>query len=195
MPNLYRIDAPASELAATFEASAGADPWAGGYVAPGKFGPVVTGEGARRRIGPMLWGMPPPPNVEWKSERQLVTSARNLDSPFWFGTLRHAALRCLLPATRFQAWSGEAGAKREHWFSVPGQPVFAFAGIWRDDEIPRYVVLTTEPNALVAPIHAKAMPVILHPEDYGIWLNAEWKAARRLVEPYPSQLMAVEAIA
>ncbi len=190
MCNLYRIDAPSNQIAAIFEADAGDDPWDGGYVAPAKFGPVVTshtaGTVAKRRIGPMLWGFPPPPSGD-----RLVTNVRNLESPFWIGTLRHPELRCLIPVTRFQEWSGEKGQKRQHWFTVPNQPIFAFAGIWRDEEIPHFAFLTTEPNALIAPIHPKAMPLILHPEDYDVWLRADWKDARRLVEPFPSQLMAL----
>jgi putative SOS response-associated peptidase YedK len=192
MCNLYRIDAPANQIAATFDADSGADPWDGGYVAPGKFGPVVTGQ-KRRRLRPMLWGFTPPPSVHFTRMSQLVTNVRNLESPFWIGTLRHTELRCLVPVTRFQEWSGEKGHKQQHWFSVPNQPVFAFAGIWRDEDIPHFAFLTTEPNALVEPIHPKAMPMILHAEDYDAWLNADWKDARRLVEPFPSQLMAVES--
>ena len=30
--------------------------------------------------------------------------------------------------------------------------------------------LTCEPNPLVVPIHPKAVPVILHPDDYDRWL-------------------------
>ena len=52
-----------------------------------------------------------------------------------------------------------------------------------------YGFLTTEPNALVAPIHPKAMPVMLDDEDYDLWLNGSWEQAQRLVAPYPSQLM------
>jgi putative SOS response-associated peptidase YedK len=43
----------------------------------------------------------------------------------------------------------------------------------------------------VGAVHPKAMPVILHAEDYDRWLTAEWKDAKALVEPFPSQLMAV----
>jgi putative SOS response-associated peptidase YedK len=190
MCNLYRLDAPANQIAWQFDAEAGVDPWDGGYVAPGKYGPVVTGT-ERRRIIPAMWGFPPPPNADPRRSRP-VTNVRNLDSPFWIGTLKHPELRCLVPVTRFQEWSGEKGAKTQHWFDLPSQPLFAFAGIWRDDgEMRHFAFLTTEPNALVEPIHPKAMPVILHPEDYDVWLSAEWKDARRLVAPYPSQLMAV----
>jgi putative SOS response-associated peptidase YedK len=36
-----------------------------------------------------------------------------------------------------------------------------------------YGFLTTAPNAIVEPIHAKAMPVILTtPEEYNVWMRA-----------------------
>ncbi|MFM9851217.1 MAG: SOS response-associated peptidase [Sphingomonadaceae bacterium] len=187
MCNLYRLDAPANQIAAVFDADPGEDPWPGDYVAPGKFAPVITGT-QRKSMMPARWGFPPPPKAAMPT--RLVTNVRNLDSPFWIGTLKHPELRCLVPVTRFQEWSGEKGAKRQHWFGVPSQPVFALAGIWRDDgEMRSFAVLTTEPNSLIAAVHPKAMPVILHPEDYDVWLSADWSQARRVVEPYPSQLM------
>jgi hypothetical protein len=85
--------------------------------------------GSRRYLRPKLWGVPPPPQGD-----RPVTTVRNLQSPFWIGTLRHAELRCLIPATAFAYWSGSEGAKRQHWFSVPSRPVFAFAGILRQGE-------------------------------------------------------------
>jgi putative SOS response-associated peptidase YedK len=194
MCNLYRLDAPANQIATVFDAVQGADPWGGGYVAPGKFGPVITtrqsGIASRERVmRPMHWGFPPPPRGD-----RIVTNVRNLESPFWIGTLKHTELRCLIPVTRFQEWSGERGAKRQHWFSVPNQPIFAFAGIWRDlTDMPVFAFLTTEPNEIVRPVHPKAMPMILHAEDYDAWLRADWKEAQKLVAPFPSQLMRVEA--
>jgi hypothetical protein len=43
--------------------------------------------------------------------------------------------------------------------------------------------------ALVAPVHPKVMPVILHDKDYDRWLSAPWENLKELVAPYPSQLM------
>jgi putative SOS response-associated peptidase YedK len=186
MCNLYRLDVAAAAIAQIFDANQGIDPWDGGYVAPGKFAPVITGD-VRARMMPARWGFAPPPNA---TSNRLVTTVRNLESPFWIGTLKHPVLRCLIPVTRFQEWSGEKGAKRQHWFDVPSQPVFAFAGIWRDDgEMRSFAMLTTEPNSLIGAVYPKAMPLILHPEDHAVWLSADWKEAQRLVEPYPSQLM------
>ena len=135
----------------------------------------------------MFWGVPPPPRGD-----DPVTNVRNLDSPFWVGTLRHAELRCLIPATSFAEWSGPAGAKRQHWFSLPARPIFAFAGIVRyADDLPHFAVLATDPNRLVAHHQPKAMPVILLAEDHAAWLTGEWKQVRPLVTALPSQLMTV----
>jgi putative SOS response-associated peptidase YedK len=190
MTSLYRLDAPASAIAAAFAAEAGDDPWIGDYVAPGRPAPVIVSDGrggARRYLRPKLWGVPPPPRGD-----RPVTQVRNLQSPFWIGTLRHAELRCLVPATAFAEWSGPQGARRQHYFSVPSQPIFAFAGIHRQGEDwPCFAILAADPNRLVGRYQPHAMPVILHPDQYTTWLSGEWRDAVALAVPFPGQLMTV----
>jgi putative SOS response-associated peptidase YedK len=200
MCNLYRLDAPSNQIAITFGADAGSDPWDGGYIAPGKPAPVILrNNDGDRYIAPRMWGVPPPQSFTTVRQNQAyrpVTNVRNLESPFWIGTLRHTQFRCLVPVTRFQEWSQHAnpatGKKSQHWFDIPTEPIFAFAGIWRDSEVASFAFLTTEPNAIVGAIHPKAMPVILHPEDHEAWLSADWDTAKNLVEPYPSQFMTMD---
>lgn len=156
----------------------------------------------------MRWGVPLslPGKRAGSVVTKHVTNVRNLDSPFWRGMLAKPDGRCLVPFTRFAEPKAGAG-REEHWFSIPGQPLAAFAGVWRWAEAPAqpgldlggeapapqkvFAFLTCEPNPLVAPLHPKAMPVILHPEDYAAWLTADWEEARKLVQPFPSQLMTV----
>jgi putative SOS response-associated peptidase YedK len=200
MCNLYRLDSPAAEIAHTFDADAGKDPWPGGYVAPDKPAPVILrNKDGDRYLAPRMWGVPPPQSFTTASQNRpyrTVTNVRNLESPFWIGTLRHTQFRCLVPVTKFQEWSDApspvTGKKTQHWFHIPAEPIFAFAGIWRDSEVASFAFLTTEPNALVGKVQSKAMPVILRAEDYETWLSAPWDIARQLVEPYPSQFMVME---
>lgn len=187
---LYRLDATAVQISAAFGVDAGDDPWAGDYVAPGRPAPVVVPDsrgGPRRYLRPRLWGVPPPPRGT-----QPITSVRNVASPFWIGALRHPELRCLIPATSYAEWSGPAGARRQHWFALPGRPIFAFAGIQRQTgDWPSFAVLVTDPNSLVERHQPNAMPVILRPEDHERWLTADWRDASGLVAAYPGHLMAV----
>jgi len=186
--HLYRLDATAEIAAQALGADAGRDPWAGGYVTPGRPAPVVVGDGSaqsRPWLRPKLWGVPPPPRGD-----QPVTTVRNLSSPFWIGTLRHPELRCLIPATRFALWSATAGARQQLWAAPADQTVFAFAGIHRQGEDwPSFAILTVEPNRLLSHHGAQAMPVILRPGDYARWLTADWRDAAGLARPFPGQEM------
>lgn len=148
---------------------------------------VVRKENGSLILDVMTWGFPPPAQA-----RAPVTNVRNLASPFWRGALKNPERRCLVPVTDFCEWSGEKGSKQEHWFSVPSHEIFAFAGIWRLTEKSKaYAFLTCEPNPLVAPIHPKAMPVVLHEEDYDRWLDGEVDEVCSLATPFPSQLMSI----
>lgn len=193
MVQLYRLDATAAQIAARFHADPGRDPWEGGHVTPGGFAPVVvTGRDGQRRLVPRLWGVPPPPAVALQGGAP-VAHVRNIESPFWIGTLRHTEYRCLVPVTAFQLWGqGKdpvTGRRVRHWASLAASPLFAFAGIWRDSEVASFAILTCEPNRLVGSANPATMPVILHAEDHQRWLRGDWKEAQTLVAPFPSQLM------
>lgn len=191
MCNLYNATTPVKAIADLFGVTLGAGinlpPLTDIY--PKMDAPVVRPEGGGRALTMMRWGFPPPP----KGNRP-VTNVRNLTSPFWRTWL--AQNRCLVPVTAFCEWT-DSRPKEKVWFRVKDADVFAFAGIWRpwaDEEGEAAEVmafLTTEPNALVAPIHAKAMPVIVAPGDYEAWLSAPAGEAVKLARPFPPDAMEI----
>jgi len=75
--------------------------------------------------------------------------------------------------------------------------LMGLAGIWEtwksaEGEVLRTcAILTTSPNRLVQTIHDR-MPVILHPEEYNLWLDrnvTDPEKLKPLYQPYPSDLM------
>lgn len=142
----------------------------------------------------MAWGVPItlPGKRVGTSVTKRVTNVRNLTSPFWRSMLMKPAQRCLVPFSTFAEPKPNAG-REEVWFNVTDAPIAAFAGIWRPSvEGNVFAFLTCEPNHLVAPIHPKAMPVILHSEDYQKWLSVPYDEACSMVSLFPSQLMNIE---
>lgn len=55
-----------------------------------------------------------------------------------------------------------------------------------------YGFMTTKPNALIAPIHEKAMPVILTTRgEVETWLTALWSEARHLQRTAPDDALVI----
>ena len=159
---------------------------------PKRQGLVIRNADGAPIVDAMQWGVP----LTMKGKRvgstvtKRITNVRNLQSPFWRSMLGNPAQRCLVPFASFAEPKIGQG-RAEHWFSIPSRPVAAFAGIWRQsDEGMVYAFLTCDPNPMIAPLHPKAMPVILDEAEYDNWLSGG--DAANLAKPYPSQLMVVE---
>jgi len=70
--------------------------------------------------------------------------------------------------------------------------LFAVAGFWRAIGDARYFTMVTcAPNALVRPIHPKAMITILHSDDHATWLEGSYADVVALQRPYDAAAMTV----
>ena len=79
--------------------------------------------------------------------------------------------RCLVLADGFFEWESRAGRRYPHYYRLRNNEPFAFAGVYdQEGDERRCVIITTDSNALVAPVHNR-MPVIL--EDPQGWLKEE----------------------
>lgn len=188
MCNLYRHVSNQQAIRQLF-AVAGDVPALEGDAWPDRPALIIRDSTVGRVAEALRWGFPPPPGLSSRP----VTNVRNLASPFWRTALSRPDRRCLVPAQSFCEWTGEKGSKRKVWFATTDSQPFAFAGLWRPAEDgARFALLTCAPNALVAPVHPKAMPVILLADDYARWLTSPLEDAVTLAAPYPTQLMRIE---
>jgi putative SOS response-associated peptidase YedK len=197
MCTLYRLRKAAAEVAHLFGARlTAADLVWKDEIYPRYDAPVVIASAGERRLGLMRWGFPAEVPGKTRTLTRHVTNARNLASPFWMTAAANPARRCLVPFTAFaepRPGKDAQGRPAQYWFTLPDRPVAAFAGLWRPGGAgPLFAFATTEPNVLVAPLHPRAMPVILLEEDHDRWLAGSYDDVLALQAPYPSQLMAVE---
>jgi len=133
-----------------------------------------------------------------------VTNIRDLENPHW-RRWQSPENRCLIPITAFSEPDQDlTRSLKPVWFSQgPERPLAYLAGIWTPhgcvktikvgwEEMEVFGFLTTEANAVVKPVHKKAMPVFLRTaEAVETWLTKPWKEAKALQGPLPSEALEI----
>jgi putative SOS response-associated peptidase YedK len=100
--------------------------------------------------------------------------------------------RCIIPTDGFYEWHQQGKEKVPMFIHFKDQELFGFAGLWEvwnspdGSEVRTCTILTTEANDFMQTIHNR-MPVILHKEDYPLWLSSEEEpppVLQALMKPY-----------
>ena len=170
--------------------------------------PIIRQGRAGWQLTKARWGMPTPQIfLAGKRTDAGVTNIRNTASPHWRRWLG-VENRCLVPFTSFSEMDARAAAPRNHpiWFALgPDRPLAFFAGLrteWtsvrklKEGEVTAelFAFLTCPPNRAVAPIHPKAMPVILtKPQEWRQWLTAPAQEALHLQRPLVDGMLQIVA--
>lgn len=171
-------------------------------VAPQSLVPVVRETREGERVAELMrWGLVP----HWARDPAIghkLNNARSegvFDKPSFRQAVRRR--RCLLPASGFYEWQAVPGGGKQPWYISPRHtPFMAMAGLfeaWRPAPDAEWLltccVVTTEANALMAPLHDR-MPVIVPPEHWAAWLSRDLQdpaaVAPLLVPPPPDALQA-----
>lgn len=129
-----------------------------------------------------------------------MTNVRQLGLPQWRKLASDPRNRCIIPLTEFAEFTpdrhdlgdGKPPLKGEMWFAVKETPVFAVAGFWQNTPLGAgFAMVTCDANELVAPIHPKAMILILEEHDIDTWLTGSYEQVVELQKPYDPDKMTV----
>lgn len=137
-----------------------------------------TGNGAQLAVADMRWGF----EVPWKAGCVFNTRLEGaLDGTAGMWRESFARRRCVVPARSFfeshasetvpSARSGKP-VKRQYAFERPDGAPLLLAAVHDQG---RFSLVTTEPNAAVAPVHNR-MPLVLDAPEAARWLAGDYAA-------------------
>jgi len=201
----YALYGPASRLRVQFGASIDEMPPDFGpryNAAPMQMLPVVRERPNGKWVVHLLrWGLIP----SWAKEESIAAKLINArgetvaEKPSFRAA--HKARRCIVPASGFYEWKAIADGKQPYYIHPANDELFGFAGLWErwtkpdGEPLDTFTVVTTDANDVMKPLHDR-MPLILAPEDYGLWLTkgTDSELVRQLVVPRPSDALRMHPV-
>jgi len=166
-------------------------------IAPTQQVPVVRNNGDHNSLSLLNWGLIPSWSKDPASGSHLINARSEAvtEKPSFKHAIKYN--RCIIPMSGFYEWSHTEGEKHPYFIHLANKAPMGVAGIWEHWDAPdgtaleTFSVLTTSANKLVSKLHDR-MPVILHPDSYGLWLSKNMHdahALESLYSPFPDSLM------
>jgi putative SOS response-associated peptidase YedK len=198
------------ELARLFNASPATDLAGDRFnVAPTDPVAAVVEHHGERVVDAFRWGLVPVYADSPRGAARLINARSETAerSPAFRASFRRS--RCIVPADAFYEWrrtrdpaSGRVTSRQPYAIRPVGDEPFAFAALWATWHDPATAerlytvsILTGPPNALVEAVHDR-MPVILPPDGWDAWLDADTppEVLRALLRPAPADGMRMYAV-
>jgi len=155
----------------------------------------VIAENGKRKLEMLHWGLIP----SWAKDPEVGNKMINAraetvaEKPSYRKAFKER--RCLILADGFYEWQKTDSGKQPFYIRMEDESPFAFAGLWESWQNGRKIrsctIITTSPNEVAAQVHNR-MPVILHPEDYEMWLDPDFderELLTTLLKPFPAEAM------
>ena len=170
-------------------------------VAPTQDAPVVVIDGSgERETRALRWGLVPHWSDDSGGVRLINARAESVSTkPAFREAFRRR--RCLIPADGFYEWVRRGARKQPYWIHHGQGGLLGLAGLWErwqprvGEALEAFTILTTAPNALVAPFHDR-MPVVLAPKAWTSWLDhaTPLDRVKELLAPAPDDLLVAQAV-
>ncbi len=192
----YTLRTPVDTLAEQFDLDEYPSSLTASYnIAPTQEVATVVEEDDKRKLEMFHWGLIP----SWAKDPQIGNRMINAraetvhEKPSFRSAFKDR--RCLILADGFYEWQKTDNGKQPFYIHMKDGSPFAFAGLWETwmngEELRSCAIITTDANDLMNEIHHR-MPVVLHPENYGVWLDPDFDEKdplKGLLKPFPSEEM------
>src|SRR4028118_1661418 len=173
----YTLKTPLSVLTERFDIEDAPSSVTPSYnIAPTQRVATVLSENGKRKLEMLRWGLIP----SWADDPEIGNRTINAraetvaEKPSYRKAFKTS--RCLILADGFYEWQKTDSGKQPFHIRMEAGSPFAFAGLWeiwdKGEEIRSCTIITTDANDLVGEVHNR-MPVILHAEDYEMWLDPD----------------------
>jgi len=169
-------------------------------IAPTQKAPVVLHGDGGYHVRAYRWGLVP----HWAKDMKFGAKTINAraDTVATKPSFREAfkKRRCLVPASGYFEWKGEAPNKQPYFIHDPAGDILMFAGLWEawrespDAEwVHTYTVITGEPGKVSGDIHDR-QPVILPPDLWEVWAEGTAADAQGVLAKVPEADLAYHPV-
>jgi len=190
MCSRYFLDADGNIIAYTFRVPPNDKVKRRFNIAPTQEAPLLRlDREGKREVALLRWGLVPFWAKDIKAGNRMINARCEgvAGKPAFREALQRR--RCIVPASGFFEWKEVGRHKQPFAVTLPGEPLFGFAGLWErwrrgeGDCVETFTIVTTDANESVAAIHDR-MPVIVPHGAIEAWLAGPAGEAAKLLTPW-----------